>query len=150
VRSANSFVTQITVLVGGETPILYAMTQTAAWARIWVAAKREGDVRLRQGAWYPVVSAGESRTVIEVSGNRVAVPQDSLELRAKRPDRFTVVYRAADEPDPPTGKHARLSRTYAVCPACASRIQFLGGVIPQFTTCPKCHFEGTVAWWETG
>lgn len=137
---------------GAARPDFYHMTQALGWARIWFAAKRDGDVRLRQGAWYPVVSTGETRAVLEVSGQRVAVAQEALEVRARRPDRFTVVYRAQHEPDPAPGTRARaqLSRTYAVCPRCASRVPFKGGVMPAFTTCPRCHYEGTVAWWETG
>ena len=75
------------------------------WARLWFAAKRDeqNEGRLRHGAWYPVLSSGDRRLVLDVSGERVAVPQDQVELRDKRPDRFTVVYRTYDDPNPARG-----------------------------------------------
>src|SRR6266566_1486992 len=104
------------------------MEQILGWARLWFAAKREdeGEASLRNGAWYPVLSSGVNRAVLEVSGQRVAVPQDLVEVRDKRPDRFTV------------------------CPKCATRIPFRMGIIPSRATCHKCKHEGIVAWWETG
>ncbi|PYO72791.1 MAG: hypothetical protein E6K55_14650 [Gemmatimonadetes bacterium] len=128
------------------------MEPTLGWARVWFAAKRdeETDSRLRNGAWYPVLSHGDSRAVLDVSGQRVVVPQDMLEVRAKRPDRFTVVYRAYDDPNPARGTRADLGRRYAVCPVCASRVLLRGHVIPAVTTCHKCGHQGIVAWWETG
>lgn len=128
------------------------MEELLGWARVWFAAKRagEGGDQLRQGAWYPVVSSGVTRTVLDVSGNRVTVPQETVELRNKRPDRFTVVYRTHDDPNPARGTRADVGRRYGVCPACASRVLFRGGVIPAVATCGRCRHEGLVAWWETG
>ncbi len=40
---------------------------------MWPAARRVGDVLLRQGAWYPVLSGGATQLVLDVSGRRVAV-----------------------------------------------------------------------------
>src|SRR5256886_4546703 len=67
------------------------MEQILGWARLWFAAKREdeGETALHNGAWYPVLSSGVNRAVLEVSGQRVTVPQDLVEVRDKRPDRFT-------------------------------------------------------------
>ncbi len=93
---------------------------------------------VRQGAWYAVTSLGETRAVLEVNGERVAV----------RPDRFTVVYRPRDSSNPARGTRADLGRIYAVCPACGSRAQVIGR--PSETKCPKCGFRGEIAWWETG
>ena len=129
------------------------MEQMLGWARMWFAAKRddESDVQqLRHGAWYPVLSSGDKRVVLDVSGQRVAVPHDLLELRAKRPDRFTVVYRTYDDPNPARGTRGDLGRRYAVCPACASRVLLRGHVIPAVASCHKCGHQGIVAWWETG
>ncbi len=115
------------------------MDGTLGWARVWFAARRDDpEAPLRQGAWYPVVTSGVARAVLEVSGNRVAVAQDALEVRAKRPDRFTVVYRTRDDPNPARGTRADVGRCYGVCPTCATRVSFRGGVIPAVTTCPKC------------
>ncbi len=128
------------------------MDQILGWARLWFAAKREdeGEASLRNGAWYPVLSSGVNRAVLEVSGQRVAVPQDLVEVRDKRPDRFTVVYRTYDDPNPARGTRADAGRRYGVCPKCATRIPFRMGIIPSRTTCHKCKHEGIVAWWETG
>ena len=128
------------------------MQQTIGWARIWYAAKRDdvGESQLRHGAWYPVLSSGATQTVLDVSGQRVVVPQELIELRHKRPDRFTVVYRTYDDPNPARGTRADVGRRYGVCPKCASRIPFRGGVIPAVATCHKCGHQGIVAWWETG
>ncbi len=98
------------------------MEQILGWARVWFAAKREdeGESPLRNGAWYPVLSSGVNRAVLEVSGQRVAVPQDMLEVRDKRPDRFTVVYRTYDDPNPARGTRADAGRRYGVCPKCSA------------------------------
>lgn len=137
------------------------MEQTIGWARIWFAARRDDDVTLRQGAWYPVLNSGAKGVVLNVSGRQVSVPQDAIELRRRRPDRFTVVYRTWDDPNPAQGTKADLGRTYAVCPKCASRVRLpkrprLGtsGVLEtsgaERARCPRCSHEGIVAWWETG
>ena len=131
---------------------MHTMDQTLGWARMWFAAKRdeESEAPLRHGAWYPVLSTGDTRVVLDVRGQRVVVPQDLIELRPKRPDRFTVVYRTYDDPNPARGTRADLGRRYAVCPICASRVLLRGHVIPAVTTCQKCGHQGIVAWWETG
>src|SRR6266850_1447663 len=88
------------------------MEQILGWARLWFAAKREdeGETSLRNGAWYPVLSSGVNRAVLEVSGQRVTVPQDLVEVREKRPDRFTVVYRTYDDPNPAPRRDHSLAR----------------------------------------
>lgn len=132
---------------------MHTMDQTLGWARMWFAAKRDDDdseAPLRHGAWYPVLSTGDTRVVLDVRGQRVVVPQDLIELRPKRPDRFTVVYRTHDDPNPARGTRADLGKRYAVCPLCASRVLLRGHVIPAVATCQKCGHQGIVAWWETG
>ncbi|HYS60538.1 MAG TPA: hypothetical protein VEM27_08100, partial [Gemmatimonadales bacterium] len=116
------------------------MEQILGWARLWFAAKRddEGEAPLRNGAWYPILSSGVNRAVLEVSGQRVAVPQDIVEMREKAPDRFTVVYRPYDAPNPARGTRADAGRRYGVCPKCATRIPFRMGIIPSRATCHKC------------
>ena len=51
------------------------MEQILGWARLWFAAKREdeGEAPLRNGAWYPILSSGVNRAVLEVSGQRVEI-----------------------------------------------------------------------------
>ncbi|HKW40607.1 MAG TPA: hypothetical protein VJN39_05100 [Gemmatimonadales bacterium] len=128
------------------------MERTLGWARVWFAAKRDEthEARLRHGAWYPVVSSGDRRVVLDVSGEQVPVPHEMVELRDKRPDRFTVVYRTHDDPNPARGTRGDLGRRYGVCPRCASRVLLRGHVIPAVTSCPRCRHQGIVAWWETG
>jgi hypothetical protein len=137
------------------------MARTVGWARIWPAAKRVGEVTLRQGAWYPVLSSGDTRLVLDVSGRQLAVRQEALEVRARRPDRFTVVYRSREDHNPARGTAADVGRVYAVCPICATRVPLAHR--PQLGTsgawaagpnqaarCDKCGHKGIVAWWETG
>ena len=147
----GAHVTQITDS-GAQNRNLYPMEQILGWARLWFAARREdeGEAPLRNGAWYPILSSGVNRAVLEVSGQRVDVPQDIVEVREKRPDRFTVVYRPYDAPNPARGTRADAGRRYGVCPKCATRIAFRMGIIPSRATCHKCKHEGIVAWWETG
>ncbi len=113
-----------------------------------MAAKLDDVGELRRGAWYPVVSQSGNHMVLDVSGRRVAVLQDALELRPKRPERFTVVYRARHDPNPAHGTAADLGVRYAVCPRCGTR-RWLGGS-PANTSCKQCGHEGVIAWWETG
>jgi hypothetical protein len=136
------------------------MPDSIGWARIWRAAKRDDSVTLRQGAWYPVLRTGATRVVLDVSGRQVAVSSDALEIRPRRPDRFTVVYRTLHGPNPARGTTADVGVVYAVCPTCSNRVWIpsrprlttsgawsSGG--PESTTCKKCGHTGTVAWWET-
>ncbi len=127
---------------------------------MWPTA-RLGDVALRHGAWYPVLSGGATRVVLDVSGHRVAVPQEVLEVRSRRPDRFTVVYRTRHDPNPARGTTADVGHVYAVCPMCACRVWIpsrprvvtsgaAGSSGVESATCARCGHEGIVAWWETG
>ncbi len=137
------------------------MEQSIGWARIWAAGKREHTDTLRQGAWYPVVGGGATQLVLDVSGRRIAVPPDAVEVRPRRPDRFTVVYRTHDDPNPARGTRADVGRVFAVCPMCAYRVRLpkrpqLGtsgtwaADSTENATCPNCRHKGVVAWWETG
>ena len=125
------------------------MTASFGWARVWPAARRlASDAAARQGVWYPVVSRGESRVVLEVHGRHVDLPGDVVELRDQQPGRFTVIYRTATDPNPAIGTKGDLGRVYAVCPGCGTRVRLMGH--PDEVECPRCRHEGEVAWWETG
>lgn len=125
------------------------MTQPLGWARVWVAAQPlDVEPMPRQGAWYPIVSTGATRSVLEVRGRRIAVPTDCLEIRKQRPERFTVVYRAVNSANPAFGTRADLGRVYAVCPVSGTRLKLIGH--PRETKCPECGHRGEIAWWETG
>src|SRR5437667_11246371 len=100
------------------------MDQILGWARLWFAAKRddEGEAPLRNGAWYPILSSGVNRAVPAVSGQRVAVPQDLVEVRDKPPDRFTVVYRTYAAPKPARGTLAHAASRYDLPPTCRAPV----------------------------
>lgn len=86
--------------------------------------------------------------VVQVKERRVAVPKRLLEIRAKRPTRFTVVYLARNQPNPAEGTARYLGRKYAVCPVCGVRVRVAGE--PERLQCAECGHTGEVAWWETG
>jgi len=119
------------------------------WARPWAIAKPFPVLSPRAGAWYPVVAeADQDRVVLEIRGKRVAVRRHLVEIREKRPDKFTVVNRPKSGEDPPPGTDENLGRRYAVCPSCNARVPLWGE--PTIMTCGTCHHKGEVAYWETG
>ena len=118
------------------------------WGRVFAAARLSQGPETRRGAWYPVVSEGRSRIVLEVNGKHVDLAKTAVEVRPNRPDKFTVVYRSANDKAPPVEKGADPGRVYAVCPECAKRTRLFGE--PQTLQCPACRHEGVIAWWETG
>lgn len=125
------------------------MMASLGWARVFPAARRpRADPMARLGVWYPVVSRGASRVVLDVHGRRLDLPDDLVEIRAKRPDRFTVVYRTETDVNPAAGTKRDLGRVYAVCPTSGTRVRLYGH--PDELECPACGHKGEVAWWETG
>ena len=118
------------------------------WARVWPVARPEVEPMPRHGAWYPVMNKGETRVVLDIRGERVALPTEQVEVRDQRPDRFTVVYRVAQQANPAQGTRQDLGRVYAVCPSCTKRVRLIGH--PEDAECPTCRHKGVVAWWETG
>lgn len=118
------------------------------WGRVWPVSRPEVDPMPRHGAWYPVINRGDTRVVLDVHGQRVALPVEQVEVRDKRPDRFTVVYRVDTQPNPAKGTRQDLGRVYAVCPVCTQRARIFGR--PEESECPSCRHKGVVAWWETG
>src|SRR3990172_458293 len=125
------------------------MKKPLGWGGVWAAGPPfDASPMPRQGAWYPIVSTGSTRIVLEVKGRRVAVPNDLIEVRKQRPERFTVVYRAVNSSNPVLGTRGDLGRIYAVCPVSGSRVRLIGH--PRETKCPECGHRGEVAWWETG
>src|SRR3989304_2323158 len=91
------------------------------WGRLYPTSRIVTKPRRRRGVWYPIVDPdlGE-RLVIQVLGRSVAVPKRLVEIRPKRPTRFTVVYLARNQPNPAEGTARFLGRKYAGCPACAA------------------------------
>lgn len=125
------------------------MEQALGWARVFPAARRPpSEPTPRLGVWYPIVSRGSTQVVLDVQGQSLALPEEVVEIRPKRPDRFTVVYRTRDDHNPAAGTKADVGRVYAVCPACGSRARLFGE--PKEIECKSCRHRGEVAWWETG
>ena len=122
------------------------MPDAKAWARLFAAARPLVKPMPRAGAWYPVVEQGEGQVVIEVGERRVAVPANLVELRDKRPTRFTVVQKTPGQANPLKGSDEDLGKTYAVCPECDGRTALHGE--PVTMVCEHCGHRGEVAWWE--
>lgn len=127
---------------------MIADTTKPTWARIWVTARPDGSPRVRQGAWYPVLSQGANTVVLNVDGEPVDLPANLVETRKQSPDRFTVVIRPEEAHNPALGTKKDVGRVYAVCPRSATRIRLWGE--PKELECPTCGHRGLVAWWETG
>jgi hypothetical protein len=129
--------------------MIEGVVEELGWARLYSTARPFTNPRLRQGVWYAVVDPhlGE-RVVLQVKGRRVAVPKRFLEIRERRPTRFTVVYLARNAPNPAAGTPRDLGRRYAVCPSCGIRARLFGE--PPVIQCKECGHRGEVAWWETG
>jgi hypothetical protein len=120
-----------------------------AWARLWPTVRPPHSRNLRAGAWYPVIKDDlEDRVSLWLYGQSVDVPRRVLEIRPRRPKRFTVVYRAGYSRPPGRSSTYNLGKRYAVCPICLHRFALYGE--PERKECPNCSHEGEVAWWETG
>ncbi len=87
------------------------------------------------------------RVSINVAEATVDVPRRVVEVRRRRPDRFTVVHRIGYETRAARRSVHKLGRRYAVCPACQCRFGLIGE--PERKRCPSCGHWGEVAWWET-
>jgi hypothetical protein len=97
---------------------------------------------------YPVIKDDlPDRVTIRLGAAAVDVPRRMVEVRARRPNRFTVVHRIGYIPT--AGRHSlhKLGKRYAVCPNCQCRFGLIGE--PEKKRCPSCGHEGEVAWWET-
>jgi Fe-S-cluster formation regulator IscX/YfhJ len=118
------------------------------WARLYPVARPFCRPMPRHGAWYPVVRELGERVVLEVASRRVAIAANLVEVRDRRPVRFTVVRRAINELNPFEGTPNDLGRVYAVCPHCDTRRRLFGE--PVALSCAQCGHQGEIAWWETG
>ncbi|MFI5279372.1 MAG: hypothetical protein ACHQU1_02665 [Gemmatimonadales bacterium] len=117
------------------------------WARPWAIAKPFLVPSPRAGAWYPIVAdATENRVVLEILGKKVAVHRHLVEIRERRPDKFTVVNRLKADVDPDA--NGGIGKHYAVCPSCNARVPLFAE--PPSLTCGTCQHTGQVAYWETG
>jgi len=111
----------------------------------WARARPPYAYSLRRGAWYPVLQDTDStEVVLDTSYRVVVIPKNSLQIRKHRPEHFSVVVRAPDEPNPVRGTTRDLGRMYAVCPASRSRVAIQGR--PTHLECPDCGCQFPVAW----
>ena len=119
------------------------------WARLWPTIRPPRSKNLRQGAWYPVVKDElADRVTIKLGETPVDVPRRILEIRDRRPKRFTVVRRPGYDAAARRKSVHNLGKQYAVCPICNWRFALFGQ--PDRKECPHCGHEGEIAWWETG
>ncbi len=133
----------------GAAALMSETKKAKAWARLWPTVRPPHSRNLRAGAWYPVMKDDiEDRVSLWLYDELVDVPRRFLEIRHRRPKRFTVVYRAGYER--PAGRPSvhNLGRNYGVCPICLHRFALFGQ--PERKECPNCGHDGEVAWWETG
>ncbi len=133
----------------GTVALMSETKKAKAWARLWPTVRPPHSRNLRAGAWYPVMKDDlEDRVSLWLYGQLVDVPRRFLEIRPRRPKRFTVVYRAGYKK--PAGRPSvhNLGKSYGVCPICLHRFALFGQ--PERKECPNCGHEGEIAWWETG
>lgn len=121
------------------------MTQSFGWARVWPAIKTLKAPSLRRGAWYPITNANTSNVVLGIGDQRVTVPRRIVEIRTKRPTKFSVIHRQ----EKVRARVATLDKraVYAVCPNSKCRLPVFGH--PSQIECPSCGHQGVIAWWET-
>lgn len=133
----------------GAVALMSETKKAKAWARLWPTVRPPHSRNLRAGAWYPVMQDDlEDRVSLWLYGQLVDVPRRFLEIRPRRPKRFTVVYRAEDERPAGRASIYNLGKKYGVCPICLHRFALFGQ--PERKECPNCGHDGEVAWWETG
>ncbi len=114
---------------------------SATWARV----RPPGASNLRRGAWYPVLDDGASPiAILDVHARKMPVPRHRLEIRGDTPDRFSIVSRAPEDPNPVRGTSADLGLVYAVCPSCSTRARLSGR--PDDLRCETCGQRYGVDW----
>ncbi len=117
------------------------MKKTRGWARV----KPAGAHIMRLGAWYQIVNQrNPSLIVLDVAGRNVPVRRDLVEITREAPQRFSVVYRSLDDPNPALGTPDDVGPTYAVCPLSGTRVPLTSQ--PEFLTCPTCRQLHPVDW----
>ena len=111
----------------------------------WARVKQSEAHGLRRGAWYPVVSNGNSGTVVlDVNKSNRPVHRVNLEFSDEKPDKWSVVKRDPEERAAKRADHAKLGTQYAVCPSCRERTAI--GESDVSLTCPACEAEHQVDW----
>ena len=106
--------------------------------RYWARLRVDLDVPLRRGAWYEVRRLRPPEAVVDVSGERVSVPREVLEITTVQPRRWSVVPRPKN-PDRFPGV-----AEYAVCPNCRERVPLRERL--ALMRCSRCHELSDIAW----
>jgi hypothetical protein len=116
------------------------VTTIEFWARI----RGSTDAPLRRGGWYRVVSYTPLEAVLDVEGGEpVSVPRPYLDIRAARPEQWTVVRNptvAARAPE-------IFRKGYIVCPECQNRVPLPASQVAS-QLCPRCNGTFPIAWDE--
>jgi len=112
------------------------MPDIPQWARV------HGDMNchVRRGAWYEVLRLTPDEAVLEVNHHPFGVDRSALQIRAIRPDRWSVVPRPRDAVDLPLS----WGSTYGVCPKCGHR-ESLNGQKTEMP-CPQCGGVFMIGW----
>src|SRR3989442_12995824 len=108
--------------------------------RYWARLRADLDVPLRRGAWYEVRRLRPPEAVVDVSGERVSVPREVLEITTVQPRRWSVVPRPKN-PDRFPGV-----AEYAVCPNCRERVPLSERL--ALLRCRRCPELSDIAWDE--
>lgn len=138
-RPSNSAARRSTGTRAAEPP-----ERPRGWARVYPALKRTHSKVLRHGTWYAILrDEREDRLTIRIGSRTVDVPRRLLEVRARRPDFFSVITRVGESE---RTLALDLGKRYAVCPNCSHRIPLRGE--PPTKKCPQCEHFGEIAWWE--
>lgn len=120
------------------------MPTTLAWAR---CVDNVADV-LRRGAWYPVVEeSAEGYVVVEVRDQRIRLRRGDVTVRTTAPDQWSIVMRTGVLRPTLGGKGMEVVTTYAVCPHCRHRQDFIAK--PVTLRCVRCGASSPVDWSET-
>jgi hypothetical protein len=131
-------------LAGNIIGVLFLARMTdLGWAR---ATNASADT-LRRGAWYPILEKTPDGhvVVVEVDKQRVRISRVDVQVRQDPPEHWSVVYRAGVMR--PTFGGATPLPTYAVCPWCRERQEFVGK--PETLQCQRCKKESVVDWTDS-
>jgi hypothetical protein len=121
------------------------MVRPRGWAR---CLDNVADV-LRRGAWYPIIDeTNDGKVVIEVRKKPVRLSRIDVTIRETLPDQWSIVVRTGLLRPTLGGREGEtITQTYAVCPHCHERQDFVGK--PAKLKCTRCTKESLVDWSET-
>ena len=116
--------------------------------RIWARCLDSVADILRRGAWYPVMEeTKDGHVVVQVGAKPIRISRADVRLRESPPDTWSVVVRTGVLRPTLGASRTSIHTTYAVCPACRERQEFVGQ--PTKLKCDRCGVEAAVDWTET-